>query len=105
MCLHCRGVLAQAWSDPNELTTELSRQLIDQITEFPTRPMLVLTGGRSAQARGHLRSDRLCPRARAGDGDYSLTDAVGHHRGDRQAPVGGHRSDGREHRWGRRGDP
>ncbi|MGC8641095.1 MAG: TIGR04053 family radical SAM/SPASM domain-containing protein [Isosphaeraceae bacterium] len=44
VCLHCRAC-AQPVSDPNELTSELSRRLIDQIASFPVRPMLVLTGG------------------------------------------------------------
>lgn len=44
VCLHCRAC-AQPKSDPNELTTELSRRLIDQLASFPVQPMLVLTGG------------------------------------------------------------
>ena len=44
VCLHCRAC-AQSRPDPNELTSELSRQLIDQVARFPVRPMLVLTGG------------------------------------------------------------
>ncbi len=44
VCLHCRAS-AQSRPDPNELTSELSRQLIDQVARFPVRPMLVLTGG------------------------------------------------------------
>ncbi len=44
VCKHCR---ASAQSLPNafELSTEKSRQLIDQLTEFPRPPALVLTGG------------------------------------------------------------
>lgn len=43
-CEHCR---ACAVPEPHrdELTTQQSRQLIDQLTEFPTPPTLVLTGG------------------------------------------------------------
>jgi AdoMet-dependent heme synthase len=44
VCLHCRAC-AQAQADPNELSSDLSRQLIDQIASFPVPPMLVLTGG------------------------------------------------------------
>ena len=44
VCLHCRAC-AQSQPDPNELTGEQSRQLIDQMARFPVRPMLVLTGG------------------------------------------------------------
>ena len=44
VCLHCRAC-AQSRPDPNELTSEQSRQLIDQVARFPVRPMLVLTGG------------------------------------------------------------
>jgi radical SAM protein len=44
VCLHCRAC-AQARSDPNELSGELSRRLIDQVASFPEKPMLVLTGG------------------------------------------------------------
>lgn len=43
-CQHCRAC-AQAEADPAELTSEQSRWLIDQLTEFPMPPMLVLTGG------------------------------------------------------------
>jgi radical SAM protein len=44
VCLHCRAC-AQPRSDPNELTSELSHRLIDQMAWFPEPPMLVLTGG------------------------------------------------------------
>lgn len=44
VCQHCRAC-AQAQPDPNELSIDQSRQLIDQLTEFPKPPMLVLTGG------------------------------------------------------------
>jgi radical SAM protein len=44
VCKHCR---ASAQSSPSsfELSTEKSRQLIHQLTEFPRPPALVLTGG------------------------------------------------------------
>lgn len=44
ICLHCRAC-AQKRSDPAELNTAESKQLIDQLTEFPDPPMLILTGG------------------------------------------------------------
>lgn len=44
VCQHCRAC-AQTASDPAELTTGESLQLIGQLAEFPTPPMLVLTGG------------------------------------------------------------
>jgi radical SAM protein len=44
VCLHCRAC-AQARPDPNELTTPLSLQLIDQLASFPEKPLLVFTGG------------------------------------------------------------
>jgi radical SAM protein with 4Fe4S-binding SPASM domain len=44
VCQHCRAC-AQTKPHPAELTTDESLQLIDQIAEFPTPPMLVLTGG------------------------------------------------------------
>lgn len=44
VCQHCRACANQR-SDPGELSTEYSQQLIDQIAEFPQRPMLILTGG------------------------------------------------------------
>lgn len=44
LCLHCRAC-AQTDPDPNELTANQSRALIDQIAQFPRRPLLVLTGG------------------------------------------------------------
>ncbi|MFO0891899.1 MAG: TIGR04053 family radical SAM/SPASM domain-containing protein [Isosphaeraceae bacterium] len=44
VCLHCRAC-AQSRPDPNELSGALSRRLIDEIADFPVKPMLVLTGG------------------------------------------------------------
>lgn len=43
-CKHCRAS-AQEEAAPNELTTEQSRALIDQIATFPRKPMMVFTGG------------------------------------------------------------
>jgi radical SAM protein len=43
-CQHCRAC-AETESHPGELSTEESLRLIDQLTEFPSPPMLVLTGG------------------------------------------------------------
>ncbi|WP_404305560.1 radical SAM protein [Neorhodopirellula lusitana] len=44
VCLHCRAC-SQEQSDPNELATKQSKLLIDQLSEFPDPPMLILTGG------------------------------------------------------------
>ncbi len=44
VCQHCRAC-AQERRDPGELTTRQSQRLIDQLTEFPQPPMLILTGG------------------------------------------------------------
>ncbi len=44
VCKHCRAC-AQTHADPGELSTRESFRLIDQLTEFPEPPMLVLTGG------------------------------------------------------------
>ena len=44
VCQHCRAC-AQRRSDPAELSTEDSKRLIDQLTQFPQPPMLILTGG------------------------------------------------------------
>jgi radical SAM protein len=44
VCQHCRAC-AQQTADAAELTTALSLRLIDQLAQFPTPPMLVLTGG------------------------------------------------------------
>ncbi len=44
VCLHCRAC-AQPQRDPRELGTVDSKRLIDQLTQFPTPPMLILTGG------------------------------------------------------------
>ncbi len=44
VCQHCRAC-AQSRSDPAELKTADSKRLIDQLTEFPEPPMLILTGG------------------------------------------------------------
>jgi radical SAM protein len=43
-CSHCRAC-AQAQRHPSELSTAEAIMLIDQLTEFPMPPMLVLTGG------------------------------------------------------------
>ena len=44
VCVHCRAC-AQSRSDPRELKTADSKELIDQLTDFPDPPMLILTGG------------------------------------------------------------
>lgn len=44
VCQHCRAC-AQTEPHPGELSPQESRQLIDQLTEFPVPPLLVLTGG------------------------------------------------------------
>lgn len=44
VCKHCRAC-AKTQADPNELSTQDSLRLIDQLAEFPNPPMLVLTGG------------------------------------------------------------
>jgi radical SAM protein len=44
VCRHCRAC-AQSQRDPAELRTAQSKQLIEQLTEFPQPPMLILTGG------------------------------------------------------------
>ncbi len=43
-CRHCRAT-AQPRRHPDELTTAEGRHLIDQLADFGTRPILVLTGG------------------------------------------------------------
>ncbi len=43
-CKHCRAC-AQTRAHPDELSTRESLELIDQLTNFPEPPMLVLTGG------------------------------------------------------------
>jgi radical SAM protein len=44
VCDHCRAC-AQAGPAPGELSTQQSLRLINQLTEFPAPPLLVLTGG------------------------------------------------------------
>lgn len=44
ICKHCRAC-AQTEAHPGELSTAEARLLIEQLTEFPQPPMLVLTGG------------------------------------------------------------
>lgn len=44
VCLHCRAC-AQKQRDPRELDTKRSQQLIEQLTQFPEPPLLILTGG------------------------------------------------------------
>jgi radical SAM protein len=43
-CRHCRAD-AQSACDPAELSTADAKRLIDQLTQFPKPPLLVLTGG------------------------------------------------------------
>src|SRR3954468_5297177 len=43
-CQHCRAD-AQTRCDPNELSAQQARQLVDELLEFPRPPLLVLTGG------------------------------------------------------------
>lgn len=43
-CQHCRAS-AQPEADPQELTTEQSLALIDQVASFPQTPVVVFTGG------------------------------------------------------------
>ncbi len=44
VCKHCRAS-AQEVAHPQQLTTEQSLQLLDQVATFPRKPNLVLTGG------------------------------------------------------------
>ncbi len=44
VCKHCRAC-AQTHAHPDELSTEASFRLLDQLATFPAPPMLVLTGG------------------------------------------------------------
>ena len=44
VCDHCRAC-AQSAPDPGELTTQQSLRLIDELADFRSPPMLVLTGG------------------------------------------------------------
>ena len=44
VCKHCRAS-AQTRSAPGELTTDQSKQLLDQIATFPKPPIVVFTGG------------------------------------------------------------
>lgn len=44
VCCHCRAC-AQVERHPAELTPELSRRLMEQLAEFPSKPQLILTGG------------------------------------------------------------
>ncbi len=60
VCRHCRAS-AQACALPDELTSDLSRQLIDQAATFPRPPVLVLTGGDPLKQPRPVRSDS--PRA------------------------------------------
>ena len=43
-CVHCRAD-AQRTCDPNELRSDQSRRLVDELLKFPKPPLLVLTGG------------------------------------------------------------
>ena len=54
VCKHCRAS-AQEQPAADQLSTEQSKQLIEQIATFPRRPMLVFTGGDPLK-----RSDLFC---------------------------------------------
>ena len=54
VCNHCRAC-AQPNAQPDELSTEDALRLIDQLSDFPSPPMLVLTGGDPLK-----RSDIYC---------------------------------------------
>lgn len=43
-CQHCRAC-AQTQSHPNQMSTETSMAMIDELAKFPKPPLLVLTGG------------------------------------------------------------
>lgn len=47
-CVHCRAS-AQPCRDPNELSTEASLRLLDELAAFPRKPIVVLTGGDPAK--------------------------------------------------------
>ena len=68
-CTHCRAC-AQTAPHPSELNTAESLGLIDQLTEFPQPPMLVLTGGDPFK-RGDLFE--MIQHARASGLDVSIT--------------------------------
>ena len=44
VCKHCRAS-AQEEADPGELSTAQAKALIEQVSTFPRRPMMVMTGG------------------------------------------------------------
>jgi len=44
VCKHCRAS-AKETADPEELSTEQSKALLDQVGTFPRRPTMVMTGG------------------------------------------------------------
>lgn len=64
VCKHCRAS-AQEEPAPDELTSEMSMALIDQVASFPRKPILVLTGGDPLKRAdlfdliGHARSRDL----------------------------------------------
>ena len=69
VCAHCRAS-AQENGHPDELKTEQSKALIDQIASFPRKPILVMTGGDPLK-----RPDlfELIHHARAADLQIALT--------------------------------
>ena len=53
VCKHCRAS-AHADPDPDELTTDQAKALIDQVTTFPRSPIMVMTGGDPLKRRDLL---------------------------------------------------
>ncbi len=53
VCQHCRAS-AQSEPHPEELSTDQSRDLLDQVSSFPNPPVLVLTGGDPLKRRDLL---------------------------------------------------
>ena len=86
ICKHCRAS-AQSDPDPDELTTEQSMALIDQVTTFPRPPIMVMTGGDPLKRAGLVRLDSLRDRTWAA----GRADAVGHAAGHGGSIRGGAR--------------
>ena len=80
VCKHCRAS-AQENPDPDELSTDQAKALLDQVAHFPRRPTLVLTGGDPLKRPRSAGVDPSCRGGGAANGPDALGHAAGHLRG------------------------
>ena len=76
VCKHCRAS-AQESAHPEQLNTEQSLALIDQVASFPRKPNLVLTGGDPLKRPDIYQADSACGFVRFAGRIDSLRHAAG----------------------------